>query len=772
MTVVRGWCCCFALTCCVAAMSAHALTPLPASTLILVGLKSRAVLCDAGEACVAGVCNADGTTPCGTAADCPHCLVVENEDLAMCRPLSLGSGTTTCDWSLFFDGSEAGLDAPVRALDVLPDGSLVLRAAADNGVPDIAGVDRTDLVRFLPKDERGRPIPMELPYRLGEWQLFFDGGAVANNSEGRLIEALSVLANSCRDVNDDGEIDYRECDLLFSPVAGGTLAGLPIEIEDLVRCRPTFLSEGGTIEACDYAIFYDASEVNDHVHGDGISQALPGSWTTGGTDAFAVVDYDATEHTATLLFSAGNTSSLPAHQPSRDLLTQVSRLGPSGACSGTPTRRCLGTTDCAAGERCEHDANPATYGDTVLAFDGSNALGGEMLAAIAILPDLDVDGVPDPIDNCREHANPGQCSSSGADCASSLDCPAGESCRQADDDGDGVGDPCDRCHGRDDAQCFCGDSITDRPSEQCDLGSREAGGYNGAPASPCTDDCRVLGRCTRSGLACVDAADCPAHAGGEGCCGNGNVESGDEACDDANGVDDDTCDNQCQESERPIPLPSECEGLIGPRIVPTFVRTLRFQKQRRVVPADTHADYYSKWSTRGEFSLVPGVRFDPDTQAAELIFNQGEAKCVGGAAAGERCTQATDCPAGRCSATLYRAALDPGWFAQAGRVGDRPRWTFADRSGTVHGAPAWTKGRFSQRLATIRRPLNEVKFVLQGRGDRLEPQLSLHLDPTAMGGPPTRVRQTIVIGDLCTTQTLSCEPNFAGTTLQCYSRVE
>ncbi len=756
-----------ALIACALAAPASAL---PLSTIFLVGLKSRAVLCDTGESCRDGRCVSDGSVACTAAADCPGCLVVENEDVAMCRPLGLGPGGTACDWSLFFDGSEAGLDAPVRALDVLPDGSLVLRAAADNGVPDIAGVDRTDLVRFLPKDERGRPIPMDLPYRLGEWELFFDGGAVERSSGGRLIEAVSVLANACRDVNDDGRVDYRECDLVFSPVAGGNLAGLDIEIEDLVRCRPTALSEGGTIDACAYDLFYDASEVNDTQFGDGLSEARPGSWTTGGTDSFAVLDYDPLQHTATLVFSAGNTSTLPAHQPSRDLLAQTAHLGPAGWCDDEAGLRCLGDSDCAVGGACGHDSNPQANGDTLLVFDGSNALGGEMLAAIAVLPDLDADGVPDPIDNCRERANPPHCSGSGEVCTTNLDCPAGESCRQADADGDGVGDPCDRCQARDDAVCFCGDFVTDLPSEQCDLGLVPSGGYNGAGDSPCTSDCRIIGRCTRSGAACVRAADCPDHAAGEGCCGNAAVEGTDEECDDANGIDDDACGNQCREVDRPIPLPSECEGLIGPRIVPTFVRTLRFQKQRRVVVADEHPDHYSKWSTRGEFSLVPGLRFDPDTQPAELIFNQGEARCRGGAAEGAACAVAADCPGGRCSATLYRAELAAGWFTQAGQAADRPRWTFADRAGTIDGAPAWTKGKFAQRLATIRRPLNEIKFVLQGRGDRLDPQLSLHLDPKAMGGPPTRVRQTIVIGDLCTTQTLQCEPNFAGTTLQCYSR--
>ncbi len=757
--------------------------PLPAagseSPMLLVSLRSRGVLCDDGEACSGGACASDPNHLCSSAQDCPRCLTVENEDVALCRPLSLGPGTTSCRWSLFFDGSAAGLDAPIRALDILDDGSLLMRAAADNSIPDIAGVNRKDLVRFLPTDERGQPLPGEIPYTKGEWQLFLDGDAVERNSEGRLMESIDLLPESCRDVNLDGMVEPQECDLLFTPFSAGELAGLDIAIEDVIRCRPTSLSEGRTVESCDYALFYDASEVNDADPSDGVSDAAMGSWRNGGSTAFAVDDFDPVALTATVYYSAGNEATLPAHQPSRDLLCNAGPVGPSGHCDDAFASRCLSASDCGAGIECIHDANPQSESTTVL-FDGSMALGGEMLAAVAVVGDFDGDGVPDPLDNCRTVANPGACDGSGSACATNLDCAEGEHCRQRDSDDDGVGDACDRCHGRDDAECFCGDSIVDAPSEQCDLGAPELDGYNGLDTSPCSAECRIVGRCTRSQDACVLGEDCPEYGAGEGCCGNGTVDraesaegTGDEMCDDANAVPDDGCDNQCRIADEPaVPLPEECEGLIGPKIVPTFVRTLRFQKQRRQVPADREPNNYSKWSSRGEFSLVPGIEFDPDTQSAEIIFNQGDTRCDAGPRRGEACSGSVDCPDGRCTGTLYRAVLPPGTFAQAGLKHDRPRWSFKDRNGTVAGAPGWTKGRFSQRLATIRRPLNQIRFMLQGRGDRLDPQWTLTLDPNALGGPPTRVRQTIVIGDLCTTQSLVCEGNRAGTTLQCFSKVE
>src|SRR5258708_10135020 len=56
-------------------------------------------------------------------------------DLALCALDSVGGGTSACRWSLFFDGKLAGLQTTIGALDVLPDGSLVLRADSDVSVP-------------------------------------------------------------------------------------------------------------------------------------------------------------------------------------------------------------------------------------------------------------------------------------------------------------------------------------------------------------------------------------------------------------------------------------------------------------------------------------------------------------------------------------------------------------------------------------------------------------------------------------------------------------
>src|SRR5262249_38505884 len=63
-------------------------------------------------------------------------VTVENEDIALCRLTSTGFQNTHCNWSILFDGSAAGLNTSVRSLDILPNGSLVIGAAADNSIPD------------------------------------------------------------------------------------------------------------------------------------------------------------------------------------------------------------------------------------------------------------------------------------------------------------------------------------------------------------------------------------------------------------------------------------------------------------------------------------------------------------------------------------------------------------------------------------------------------------------------------------------------------------
>ena len=67
-------------------------------------------------------------------------VTVENEDLAACEATSLGENTTTCTWTHLFDGSAAGLNTSIRAVDLLPNGNLVMAVDADGSIPDLSAI--------------------------------------------------------------------------------------------------------------------------------------------------------------------------------------------------------------------------------------------------------------------------------------------------------------------------------------------------------------------------------------------------------------------------------------------------------------------------------------------------------------------------------------------------------------------------------------------------------------------------------------------------------
>jgi hypothetical protein len=520
---------------------------------MIFSIGTSATICDFDEACVANVCTQDGTTACTTNADCPGCFQVENEDLIMCEPVSLGLTTTQCDWSLFFDGSLAGVSSRIEAADVLPDGSLVLRVAADGSVPDLSALKAKDLARFIPVD------PTTIPYTQGEWRLFMDGDAVKGATDARRWDAVDVLVSDASCGGD--RHDLENCDVLLSLPTGAALGGVPTTNEDIIRCRPTAHSVGGSITACDYSLFLDSSNIN------GPPSGQTGSFT-GNLLAFDLLSFTPPFNPSNpldgvLLFRASNQSTLPSHQAERDLL------------------RYEGTFNTGVN---------APAGTVTFFFDGdtSGGLAGETIHAFAVDPDSDGDGVVDRLDNCPDVANPGQ----------------------EDSDGDGIGDACDQCFGRPDDECLCGDTIVDPPNEECDRGLA----FNGPP--PCSANCLVIGFCTQTGGICRTAADCPNV--GEGCCLNG-VEEGDEECDDGNTIDDDLCTSECQDNFGGVPI-FGCEDLFfGGHIIPAFARPVVLMDTQKVPAARIDA-----WRTRGEFSLfAPASAFDPDSQTVRVIFNQG-----------------------------------------------------------------------------------------------------------------------------------------------------
>ena len=636
-------------------------------------------------------------------------------DLLECNLSSTGVGSTSCTWSLFFDGSANGLNQGIVAVDVLPTGSLVMRVDGDGAIPDINGLKRKDLALFIPDN------PFVTPYTSGEWRLFLDGDAVKGTSDARAWTGVALMTDGVCEHDDP-----MTCDVLLTLPNGDPLGGVPVVDEDIIRCHPTAWSAGGAITACTYSLFLDASAINS---------GGAGSWTDV-TEAFEFVAPN------TLYFRTGPQATLPTHEGVRDLLRYVGSFGT------TPS----GTVD--------------------FWFDGGGAGGAgvdsETIDAFAIIPDDDGDGIADGLDNCPNVSNPGQQDSDGNDIGDACDpctdtdgdgfgnpgfpanncpldnCPSVANATQADADGDGLGDACDPCTDLDEdglgdsaypanvcgadncpnaynptqtdtdgdgqgdvcdycptrpVPCFCGDAIVDEPAEACDLGF----GENGQPGQPCTAGCEIAGFCLGSNQACDDPGDCPS---GQGCCGNG-IREGNEQCDDGNGIADDTCD-ECVSTSGGLPLVG-CEDVFGRHVIPMFVKSAVF-KDTTKVPGPG----FDSWRTRGDFNLGDSVAIDPDSETVKVIFSQGGPM------------------------PLYEAELPPGSFTQAAGVG-KTIWKFMNVAANTPGA----EGLKTTKFVLV---LNKTKQSAAGKS------VPIPISLTALGAPPIKVRMSMRIGDDCATQ--------------------
>jgi hypothetical protein len=351
---------------------------------------------------------------------------VHDEDIVVCNAASYGPGTTSCAWHLLFDGSAAGLNSSVKALDVLPNGNLVIRVASDNSIPDLSAIKTKDLALFIPTN------PLATPYTDGEWRLYLDGDAVNGASDARSWDAVDIVTDGTCENNSP-----PTCDVLLSLPSGSALGGVSFGDEDILRCHPTSFSIGGAITACAYSLYLDSSAIN----GGGT-----GSFT-GNLHGIDLLEPD------TLIFRANSQPTLPTHDAARDLLRYVGTFGTSP----------VGAVD--------------------IFFDGSAAeLGGKTIQGFGFVPDGDGDGVPDGIDNCLGLSNPGQENADGDDLGDACDyCPnrAEPTCRC----GDGVIDtPAEECDLGDAAN-----GAVDSPcSATCEiLGSCTGSGFPCDDASDC-----------------------------------------------------------------------------------------------------------------------------------------------------------------------------------------------------------------------------------------------------------------------------------------------
>ena len=164
-------------------------------------------------------------------------LAVDPWDVVQFNATSLGD-VTAGTFSMYLDGNDVGLDTTsevIDALDVLPDGRVLISTTGNPSVPGVAGSDE-DILAFTPTTLGDTTS--------GTWAMYFDGSDVGLSDSGN--EDTSGL-----DVTPGGDI-YLSVLIDFS-VAG--ISGLN---EDVFVCTPASL---GDVTACDYwpALYFDGS---------------------------------------------------------------------------------------------------------------------------------------------------------------------------------------------------------------------------------------------------------------------------------------------------------------------------------------------------------------------------------------------------------------------------------------------------------------------------------------------------------------------------------
>src|SRR5262249_6933567 len=171
-------------------------------------------------------------------------------------------------------------------------------------------------------------------------KLYLDGDATQATVGARPWDALDIIKDgSCeKQITETGK---HTCPLVGSLNGSGTLGPITFQNEDLVRCIPTANSSGGSITACDYALFLEAGAIN------GL-----GNGYTGDTEALEILSFDPSTFSGSIVFkNAGSLGGLPPHNATRDLLTYTGTFG-NGICTGGGGALCADDLDCPSGQSC------------------------------------------------------------------------------------------------------------------------------------------------------------------------------------------------------------------------------------------------------------------------------------------------------------------------------------------------------------------------------------------------------------------------------------
>ena len=201
----------------------------------------------------------------------------------------LGS-TTAGTWSLYFDGSDVGLDSSSESIDsltLLPDGRLLFSTTGNPTVTGLSGLADEDILAFTPASLGNNTG--------GTWAQYFDGSDVGlSTSSGEDVDALDVAAGN----------------IYLSTLDNFSVTGISGADEDVFICTPTSL---GADTACTYSstLYFDGS-----------------TWGLAGNDVDAF----------NYLSSGPLPTSVPSNTPTSTLApTNTPTLGPTATFTGTNT---------------------------------------------------------------------------------------------------------------------------------------------------------------------------------------------------------------------------------------------------------------------------------------------------------------------------------------------------------------------------------------------------------------------------------------------------
>jgi hypothetical protein len=158
----------------------------------------------------------------------PSVGAVQNYDIVRFDATSLGDNTAGA-FSLYLDGEDVGLNAnaeDVDAIDLLPDGRVIVSTTGNFSVPGVSGQDR-DLIAFTPTTLGASTS--------GTWAMHFDGSDVALNVNAEDIDSVASAT--------DGTVYLSTLDAFAVPNLSGA-------DEDVFICTPTSL---GVNTACVYS---------------------------------------------------------------------------------------------------------------------------------------------------------------------------------------------------------------------------------------------------------------------------------------------------------------------------------------------------------------------------------------------------------------------------------------------------------------------------------------------------------------------------------------